>query len=206
MMYYPKSQIKTNLYTNGGEYLLSTTKELYKGNYYEISSGDKYTGVSPNNPPNILLIPNINQSQYIFSTTNDVLPTKTKTNQITKEQNAVLYNSNPINQRYIPLFNTPIPSSQDNQNGQFYRYFCKKTNELKYLEIDKDTYKKLNAKDSTIAWDLYNPVKILWTLKGNKDQVYFSNKGIVLSTEQNLKWYGFSQYFKDNFLKYYLES
>ena len=205
-MYYPKSQIKTNLYTNGGEYLLSTTKELYKGNYYEISSGDKYTGVSPNNPPNILLIPNINQSQYIFSTTNDVLPTKTKTNQITKEQNAVLYNSNPINQRYIPLFNTPIPSSQDNQNGQFYRYFCKKTNELKYLEIDKDTYKKLNAKDSTIAWDLYNPVKILWTLKGNKDQVYFSNKGIVLSTEQNLKWYGFSQYFKDNFLKYYLES
>jgi hypothetical protein len=29
-MYYPKSQIKTNLYTNGGEYILSTTKKIIK--------------------------------------------------------------------------------------------------------------------------------------------------------------------------------
>jgi len=108
--------------------------------------------------------------------------------------------------RTIPKFNTPPPTTQDNQNGQFYRYFAKKSNELKYLEIDKDTYQKLNAKDIKIAWDLYNPVKILWTLKGDKELVYRSNKGTVLLIEQNLKWYGFSQYFKDNYTKYYLES
>ena len=38
-MYYPKSQIKPNLYTNGEEFILSTTKETYKGPYYKISSG-----------------------------------------------------------------------------------------------------------------------------------------------------------------------
>jgi hypothetical protein len=205
-MYYPKSQIKTNLYTNGGEYLLSTSKETYKGNYYEISSGVKYTGISPNTPPNILLIPNIDQSQYTFSTTDDTLPTETKINQITKDQSAIIYNKTLIAQRYIPQFNTPLPTTPDNQNGQFYRYFCKKTNELRYLETDKDTYQKLNVKDPKIAWDLYNPIKILWTLKGNKELVYRSNKGTVLSIEQNLKWYGFSQYFKDNYTKYYLES
>jgi hypothetical protein len=39
MSYYPKSQIKPNLYTNGEEYILSTTKEEYKGHYYKISTG-----------------------------------------------------------------------------------------------------------------------------------------------------------------------
>ena len=30
-MYFPKSQIKLNLYTNGEEYILNTTQEVYKG-------------------------------------------------------------------------------------------------------------------------------------------------------------------------------
>ena len=55
-MYYPKSQIKPNLYTNGGEFILSTTKEDYKGNYYTVSNGKKYTGKNPQDKPNILLI------------------------------------------------------------------------------------------------------------------------------------------------------
>jgi hypothetical protein len=41
-MYYPKSQIKPNLYTNGGEFILSTTKKEYKGYYYKISTGQIY--------------------------------------------------------------------------------------------------------------------------------------------------------------------
>jgi len=194
MTYYPKSQIKTDLYTNGEGYILSTTGELYTGYFYETSNGNKYTGKNPDNPPNILLT---NADPTFDDET------------ATPMQIIFLIDDNynyTINDRNIPLFNTPLPTPQDNQNGQFYRYFCKKTNELKYLETDKDTYQKLNAKDSKIAWDLYNPVKILWTLKGNKELVYSSNKGTVLSIEQNLKWYSFSQYFKDNFTKYYLES
>ena len=37
--YYPKSQIKPNLYTNGGEYTLIDTGEIYKGYYFKTSTG-----------------------------------------------------------------------------------------------------------------------------------------------------------------------
>jgi hypothetical protein len=56
-MYYPKTQIKPNLFTNGGEYILSTTKEEYKGYYYKTSTGQSYTGKNPSNPQSILLEP-----------------------------------------------------------------------------------------------------------------------------------------------------
>ena len=56
-MYFPKSQIKTNLYSNG-EYLYITTQESYIGPYYKTSSGKTFTGDSPNNPPNFEIILN----------------------------------------------------------------------------------------------------------------------------------------------------
>jgi hypothetical protein len=56
-MYFPKSQVKPNLYTNGGEYILSTTKEEYKGYYYKISTGQLYTGRNPKEQSSILLEP-----------------------------------------------------------------------------------------------------------------------------------------------------
>jgi len=56
MAYYPKSQVKTGLYTNGSEYVLSTNQKDYIGYYFETSTGKKYTGKSPNNS-SIELIP-----------------------------------------------------------------------------------------------------------------------------------------------------
>ena len=47
-MYYPKSQVKTGLYTNGDEYVIKGTNEFYTGNYYETSDGKKFAGLSPN--------------------------------------------------------------------------------------------------------------------------------------------------------------
>ena len=34
-MYYPKSQITPNLYTNGGEFVYADTKEAYSGYYFK---------------------------------------------------------------------------------------------------------------------------------------------------------------------------
>jgi hypothetical protein len=193
-MYYPKSQIKTNLYTNGKELTLSTDGTFYKGPYYELSTGKKYTGKTPEDGINIELSP---------ITSNPILS-------ITPEDNQIYLTQNPISKtlptRSIPQFNSPLPTTQEQQNGQFVRYFCKKTNELKYMEIDSNTYNKLKVKDPKIAWDLYNPTQIIWLIQGNQEQVYNSNKGSVQSIEQNLKWYGFFQYFKNDFSKYYLES
>ena len=216
-MYYPKSQIKTNLYTNGDQYILSTTKESYIGPYYEISNGKKYTGAFPNSSPNVLLIEPVNALDPVKSTPTDPIIynldssiyKEGKDPSTTLDPNVYfdLTNQNNIPQfRLIPQFNPTLPTDQDKQNGLFTRYFCAKTNELRYFEIDKLTYDKLNTRDKQIAWDLYIAASVVWRIKGEKEQVYKSNKGAIISLEQNLRWGGFSQYFQDKFLQYYLES
>ena len=216
-MYYPKSQIKLNLYTNGEEYALSTTGELYIGYFYEVSNGDKFTGIPSSNTPNILLIPinpNISGNPQL---TNQKLPP----NPITGVNSGFppLPNSNPIQtiSDYIPnndsrlgrSLPTPIqtlPTQKDKDLGSFPRYFCKKTNENYYIEINKEQFTKLQSRDITIAWDLYTPLQIIWQIKGGKTKTYNANKNNIILIEQRNKWYGFTKYFKDNFLKYYLES
>jgi len=214
MAYYPKSQIKTNLYTNGNEYSLSTNKGAYTGYYYKISTGKKYTGKNPNDKPNILLIPITLPNEidprisFIATNLNNLI---TLNNIVGRDQAKEFnfdtsFNPSPslnTNPRFIPLFNLTLPTNQDIQNGQFTRYFCKKTNELKYLEIDKETHTKLQAKDLQIAWDLYEPASLLWVIKGTQENVFNTNKSSVFKIEQNQRWNGFSQYFKENYSKYY---
>jgi len=199
MTYYPKSQIKTNLYTNGGEYILSTTEQIYKGYFYEVSNGNKYTGTSPSNPPNILLLPKPSLLNSIGNGPDDVQGI------ITIQEFSYTPSSLPFD-RSIPSPIQPLPTQQDKDLGVFPRYFCKKNNENIYIEIDKEQFTKLQSKDKTIAWDLYTPKQVLWQIKGDKTQTYNANKNNVSLIEQRDKWYGFTQYFKDRFLKYYLES
>ena len=200
-MYYPKSQIKTNQYTNGEEYILSTTKEEYKGDYYEVSNGEKYTGKTPQDNLNILLLPFILVSDV--PTNNPDLNPPIIINDIIKDQ----YNptSIPVS-RNVPQTNITLPTAQEQSLGVFTRYFCKKTNENIYLEINKETYTQLKSQDPKIAWDLYEPQYILWQIRGNKEQTYIVNRNMTILLEQNQKWYGFPQYFKEDFLKYYLGS
>ena len=40
MPYYPKSQVKTNLYANLGEYLINSTGEPYQGFYWKNSKNE----------------------------------------------------------------------------------------------------------------------------------------------------------------------
>ena len=55
-MYYPKSQVKTNLYTNGGEYAISDSNTPYKGYYYKTSTGEYFSGRTPNETPSFRLV------------------------------------------------------------------------------------------------------------------------------------------------------
>jgi hypothetical protein len=199
-MYYPKSQIKTNLYTDGKEFSLSSTKEAYVGYYYETSTGQQYTGKTPQDGPNILI-------QRSNSYPNPLIENQsTPPEEIVLLQSAEYVDPNILSTRALPVFNLTLPTNQDRTNGQFNRYFCKKTNELKYLEISQDTYQQLKNRDPKIAWDLYTPAIVLWVIQGDQTQVFNSNKATVQALEQNLPWYGFTQYFQDKFLKYYLGS
>jgi hypothetical protein len=197
-MYFPKSQIKPNLYTNGGEYILSTTKQDYIGYYYEVSSGQRFTGKTPQDGANILLIsPNKSQLKT-FTPTN---PLENFPIELTNDESNLNYiniQSNPPNIRALPQPNPTFPTQSEQDLGVYTRYFCKKNNELKYMEIDKTTFEKLNTKSKNIAWDLYTPISTLWYLRKNIDS-YGANKGLISLIEKNQKWYGFTQWFKDKF-------
>jgi len=192
-MYFPKSQIKPNLYTNGGEYILSTTKQDYKGYYYEISNGQKYTGKTPQDGANILL-----------TLQKSILPpTQNISNQgltYIEIQDELSGGSYPITSplRTLPQPNPTFPTDQEQNLGVYTRYFCKKNNELKYMEIDKTTFQKLNSKSKDIAWDLYTPISTLWYISGDSGS-YKANQGLISLIERNQKWYGFTQWFRDKF-------
>jgi hypothetical protein len=212
-MYYPKSQIRTNLYTNGGEFI-TPNGEDYTGFYYETSNGEKYTGKAPNNPPNLPLIqpqsldqniPEVTQNRFIEFDLQGGKDGNTSTTLDPNYYNSFLDFSSSI-KRSLPTPIQTLPAQQDKDLGVFLRYFCKKNNENIYVEIDKEQFTKLQSKDKTIAWDLYTPKQVLWQIKGDKTQTYNANKNNVSLIEQRDKWYGFTQYFKDRFLKYYLES
>jgi hypothetical protein len=207
MPYYPKSQIKTNLFTNGNEFEQSITKTAYQGYYYEISNGEKYTGKTPEDGPNILLTLQPNPIQQLIQIPYpEDSPIVIQSSEIVPLDFPEYVIQDTPTVRSIPLFNPTLPTSQDNQNGQFNRYFCKKNNEIRYLEIDQNTYKQLKSRDPKISSDLYTPIIVLWIIQGNQTQVYNSNKATVQSIETNAKWNGFPQYFQEKYLKYYLGS
>lgn len=211
MAYYPKSQIKTNLYTNGGELAYKTTQEEYIGFYYRVSNGRSYTGKNPNDGVPIELVPfnpsvvdnNTEGNPSFFAQPDqDYNQAITSVNDVPTQPDGTPYpiqvNSKPypvkIQPRFLPVFSITQPTNDDYLKGVYTKYFCKKNNELFYLEINKNTYNKLISQDPEIAWDLYTPTKIVWQI-GNPD----ANSNTVKIIEQNLKWYGFSQYFKGNF-------
>jgi hypothetical protein len=213
MAYYPNSQIKSNLFTNGGEYSLSTDKTEYKGYYYELSNGKKYTGNSPNDKPNILLISFTprNEAPEFFNPSPQIISINNVIGRDTTQNFPfnTLYKPNDISYpiiRNLPIHNPTTPTQKDYDLGIFQRYFCKKNNELKYIEIDKTTFQQLKSEFPQIAWDLYSAISLNWYLTGDKTKVYNTNKNLSTLIETQEKWHGFSQYFKDQFSKYYLES
>ena len=50
MPYYPLSQVKTNLYTSGGEFVRKIDNINYIGFYYQTSAGKYFSGKDPNQP------------------------------------------------------------------------------------------------------------------------------------------------------------
>jgi hypothetical protein len=204
-MYYPKSQITPNLYTNGNEFVLSTTQTVYSGFYYKIATGKIFTGRNPNDRPNIELIPLLN-SQNIPTPINPNIQSNYVTTVNIFEKNTEIY-LNTTKQlptsKFIPTFNPTLPTQQDYQIGEFRRYFCKKVNEISYIEIDKDTHDKLVDKDSQIEYSLYIPFYISWQLTGDKQQVARTNKNIVELTMKRLSLPKFNLYLREDYTKYY---
>jgi hypothetical protein len=221
-MYLPKSQLTPNLYTNG-ELWYEDTLQPYTGYYFKTSKGIYYTGRTPSDRPNVILIdpttietPGLNNPAF----KGDPVVTAIYVNDPGPPPSILdnpLYNGELIYNYYklnnptpsitpnpfIPYYNPVLPTQQDYQNGEFRRYFCKKTNEVIYVEINQDTFDKLIAKDPQVLWQLYQPFNITWQLTGNQEQVARINKNSVELVSFRNRFPRLDEYLKFDYIKYY---
>lgn len=189
-MYFPKSHITPNLYSNG-ELSLIGSNTTYIGYYFTVLNGKAYTGRYPNDGENLELttpnsfngeIENIEEGDsfydYRFTTPNNVYSELNKTPQKS------------TNLKPNPFY--PSPTQQDYELGEFTRYFCKKVNEEIYYETRK-TFKNV----------LYIGFSIPWSIIGDKDTTFKLNKNIVNLKEQQLNISGLGAFLKFNYLQFH---
>lgn len=205
-MYFPKSQITTNLYTNGREYVYVDTEKEYIGFYFKTSNGKYYTGKNPNDPPvQELVIP---KSSEINDAEEGEIGNYS--------QEATLYLVPDVYASSTPLNLTGNPPSppiqvinfptENNYNlGEYQRYFTSKNNEVKYTEIDKNQYEKFINQEPNVDYFLYTAFKFPWVISGNRNEASNVNKKTIERISSNLTLPGFNSYFRgkyDQFYKY----
>jgi hypothetical protein len=204
-MYYPKSQIQTNLYTKGKEYYVKSTNEDYKGYYYRVSNDTYFTGKTPQEPNSGLTL-------IKYTTPPSLQEIENPTNSANKNVYSVIedesYNKSknltPSQKLYsLPIAFYPKPIELDYELGEFERYFLAKTNEIKFLEVDAFTHAQYLNKDRSVAYQLFFPLKASWVLTGVREEVYQVNYRTIEQIQNNNQLRGFIEYFRGRFDKYY---
>jgi len=168
MAYLPKNKYKKK-YTNGGEYTIASSGELYIGHYIELPNNIFYAGTDPQNvtvllkpfnPPSVK-IPNTRQNA-IFGVLNKQYVDKEKT--------------------YLtPIATKIFPTPDDYRNGYILRYFGQRIQTGRYFEIDEKTYSDIRS-GNRIDRSLYRAGSIRWALTGDTQQINGSN---LLRLEQS---------------------
>jgi hypothetical protein len=166
-LYYPKSSITENLFTNGGEYMFETGV-MYIGYYHKYDTGEAYTRPTWDSNNSIKLIP------Y-----NDIsnLPIQKFENE--KQLTAFLASDLNMKRYKNPITSISIPTQLDYIKGHYYRFFSEKRNESeKITEITKEDY--LNSGNiGGLNSFLYKVGKIKWHLIGDEYDTKNEN-GIVI--------------------------
>ena len=130
-MYYPKSQIETNLFTPGQEFSTLSDNKEYIGNYWRTSQGLYYTGTNPQdnnvrvltqnrkyNNPGLGSVDETNDDAEVYV---NMLPESyTNANGRRIRNISTLINS------------VPLPTKTDYTNENFQRYFLKRTTNYSY--------------------------------------------------------------------------
>ena len=204
-MYIPKSQIKDNLFTPGGEWFYVSNNSPYTGFYYQLANGKAYTGKDQNTPPNEEIYEYTISEPYIPG---EVQPDIVQFNDLWDTNDLQIYGRLKSTDygllRAIPPLTKTIPTSEDYENYTFKRYFVVKVNEIVYTEISLEVYNQINSQNPVWMWENYIPFTLTWTLKGNIDSVFKSNNGMIFLAEKDIKRKGLDIYLNKNYLQYYL--
>ena len=206
-MYYPKSQIKTNLFTSGNEYVYLGTNNLYSGSYFITGDGKIFTGKNSNNKPN-------NPLEAVSINLNDFPIDNPELEEFPDSYNIIdddYYWAKKINLNDTtpfpkpPIQIQPLPTPNNYNIGEIQRYFTSKINEVKYTEINESQYNSFVSKDSTVQHSLYIAFQLPWVITGNRSNTYNVNMKTVNRVQKNFKLQGFKSYFKgryDQLFKY----
>lgn len=188
MPYFPKSQIKTNLFTNGNEFVLEGTMDFYIGYYWFTADGRYFTGRSPEANPNprTLEKPRFNPEQEQFQ--------DPRFNEDNIEYTR-LNNPTDLIPKSPPMpYTFRVDLTQDNVPAEITRYFCyKNVDKKQIIEIDEDTYRKLRDNDKTILFSQYTPFRFLFSLRdeaGNRGRVADADTQNSLRT-YFIQWFNF---------------
>lgn len=204
-MYYPKSQIKPNLYTNGNEFVVKDTYKNYIGYYFKTSTNEYFTGKTPMDGPNNTLIylgpdqgskPDTAPEEYYLERLNPKVEVEIYTGGVVDPDSRV---------RYLPTIDHPHPTDDNYRVGSFPRYFAKKINGNVYLEINKTTFDNLVSRNIDIYWEGYTQFKLFWRLQGTKEEVARANKNSIDLIEQKNRIIGLGAYLQFDYLQYYIE-
>jgi hypothetical protein len=138
-MYYPKNQIQTGFYSNG-ELIEARSKQLYTGPYFKTSDGLFYSGKEPNEGKNIVLI--YPEDSPGYSRTQLSNRVEVEDYRFTRENApySILRGENKNILPYTPIPYYPILTDNDIQNGEFTRFFVKKSNQNLYTEINSSNF------------------------------------------------------------------
>lgn len=201
-MYFPKSQIKTNQTTLGGEFIIEATGEEYIGSYFSTSTGEYYTGKHPQDFPVRPLVEL--ESKIVNDQTLGLnLTTTEPSNPTIWTWDYLGITSNPPTTPTYPTRTYPILSESDYKLGEFQRYFLSKTNESYFIEVNKEQYQMYLNQDPNVAYQLYQPITLPWQITGDRNQVYNTNKNIVEKTQTDNRLRGFKSYFKERYDQFY---
>jgi hypothetical protein len=191
-MYYPKSQITPNLYSDGRLYL-TTTLQPYFGYYFETSDGKSFTGKEPNDGDNIRLItPEPEENQDIFTPGVEDL----RFNRKNKKYSILINNTSPLTNDF-PIPYNPQPTQGDYKTGEITRFFAKKRNENIYYEV-QDTGVSSNP--------IYFTFSLQWVISGEELYVSTTNQKMVELYMRQLPIPAFNKFLKNDYLKFWKPS
>lgn len=166
-LYYPKSSIKENLYTPGGEYMLENGTP-YSGYYHSYDTGELFTNPTWDPINSFKLIPfvNITDSPFVGSTRKGRIKAFLKS-----ELNLKQYTN--------PISKVNLPTQNDYVNGYYYRFFSVKRNEpSKMAEISKDMFLRSGGVGGLNPF-LYKTGQIRWRLVGDEYDITGPNNIVV---------------------------
>jgi len=217
MPYIPLNRVKTNLYTSGGEYRYTSTKEEYAGPYHMLYNGRIFTQPSPdsenkyelekiqtqdlgaaNTQAPVSQIAYFNNDPDPAIDTLDVIPRNVLNYTTLKGGNDLLFKT-----YKLPTAYQPTPAESDYKTGEIIRYFTKKTNELVYVEVSLEEYTGFSTKSPQYAWTEYLTFSLPWQISGKEEEVGKVNRNMVLLTEQRNKIRGLQEFLRFDYLKFY---